>query len=235
MSFYDNFFVERSKITFLGKKMVDFRSKWVFSKIHEYSDNKELSLLEIGPGKGLFADFCNFKKIDYLCLEGNKKAVKELKKRNINARVQIIPPFNIKKRKFNVVYSNQVFEHMSDKKEAKQYVKESKSILSRGGIIVISAPEMEMWKSDFFVGDYTHTFPTSLINTKQILTDNGFSIEYENHYTLIFSGYLISKLISNMTHFLDYFMFFDLLISKKRRFKIKSILLPSFFVIARKK
>lgn len=214
--------------------MVGFRSKWIFTKIHKHLNKKKVSLLEIGPGKGLFADFCKFKKIDYLGLERNKKAVKELNKRGIEALAQKIPPFNIKKDKFDIVYSNQVFEHMSNKEEAKSYLEESKKILSNGGIVVISAPDIEMWRSDFFAGDYTHTFPTSLISIKQILIDNGFSIEYEDHYTLLFNGYVISKIISNLTHFLDYVMFFDFFINKKRRFKVKSLLLPSFIVIGRK-
>lgn len=231
MAFYDNFFLSnRGKITKIGKLLVSYRNFWFLSLIKRYTFNQKI--LEIGPGRGDFARKCIQSGFNYTAIEINKKMSKQLNSANIHTINSKVPPIKLKTH-FDIIFSNQVFEHMSGVDEAIDYIKSCRNTLADNGILVISCPEITMWQSDFFGSDYTHNNPTSLFNITQILEDNNFNILYSNHYTLVFSGYLLCKLIATIIRMLDKLFILDLLFQNKA-YKIKTVVLPSFVILAKK-
>lgn len=233
MAHYDNFFFsDRARITPIGKMMVDFRNRWFIKLIKGSVRSKKPSLLEIGPGKGYFAKLAIRSNFDYLGLEINKKMTLLLRKEGIDIKNKKTPPFGVGDKKFDVIFANQVFEHMANRAEAIEFVYELKKSLKKNGVVILSCPDVSIWGGDFFAADFTHNYPTSPFNTTQILEDNGFVVTYTTHYSLFFTGHLVSKLISNIAHFLDNILIFDLVFGKRSQ-KIKASTLASFVIIAK--
>lgn len=233
MAHYDNFFFsERASVTPPGRMMINFRNKWFLKLIKNYVKSQNTSILEIGPGKGYFAESAIKSGFDYMGLEVNKRMTSLFQKKGINVKNREVPPFGVGNKKFDVIFANQVFEHMSNRKAAIKFINESKKSLKKDGVIILSCPDVSIWGGDFFAADFTHNHPTSPFNTTQILEDNGFSVVYMTHYSLFFTGYLISKLISNVAHFLDRVLILDILFGKKMQ-KIKASTLASFVIIAK--
>lgn len=235
MSFYDNYFSSKGRMekTKIGALMEIKQINWFINLIKNNIKKENFSLLEIGPGKGKFASiFSGNKKHKYFGLEVNIIAAKKLRKKGFNVITGSYPKFTIKNEKFDVIYSNQVFEHMKNRDEATSYIISSKKMLKKGGLIVISSPEINFWGVTFFAGDYTHSFPTSIHSVKQILMDNDLDIIYSNFYTMFFIGYFFSKLITVLYKIIDFLGITDLIFGIDRSFKIKTVISPSFIIIA---
>lgn len=236
MSYYDNYFEsQRAEATSLGKWIVNWRNEWFVKTIVRYLDRDMgmTSILEIGPGKGDFAD-CVRAKTDwkYTCIEGNTKMAKKLSSRGLKVRHALVPPINLKQR-FDIVYMNQVFEHMPNTTTAFDLIVEIEGLLNTGGLLVISCPEILFWKSDFFAGDYTHSNPTSFHNMSQIIQDSNLKPVLSTHYTLFFQGYFLTKLVSLLIRLADEIFLLDLFFGKKA-YKIKTSILGSSLIIAKK-
>jgi SAM-dependent methyltransferase len=231
MGFYDNYNKNRPKITSFGIRLVNYRNNFFIKIIKHYKKNK-IKLLEIGPGKGYFAKQCIFHEIDYKGIEGCKSLYLELKKKGLKIYHSTVPPIKIKE-KFDIIFMNQVFEHMENNNKAQKLLEGCKSKLNKNGLLIISSPDIIFWKEDFFAGDYTHTKPTSIINVQQILFDNSFKILIKGHYSLWFENFLICSLITSLTRFFYnlglFYLFFG-----KRAYKVKTSLLPSCYFVARK-
>jgi len=154
--------------------------------------------------------------------------------RNIKVMNKFVPPIGID-RSFDVVFLNQVFEHMDSRRQAVQLIQEIYNILNDRGIVVISSPEVIFWGRNFFAGDYSHNNPTSFYSMQQILFDNNFEIKNVTFYTLVFEGYLIAKLLAYFYNFLFSVFAFDLLFGREKGYKIMTALLPSVVLIGQKR
>lgn len=232
MAYYDNFFMSsRSSKTIIGELLIQYRNKKFLQLIKLYNDRKNLRLLEIGPGKGEFARLCIKNSIEYEAIEINKSAANRLRREKINVIQSKAPPLNVEDDHFDIIFSNQVFEHMKDLEEALAFIKQCRKKLKSNGLLIMSCPEISLWKADFFAGDYTHRNPTSWFNIQQILGDNNFEVIHLSFYTLIFSGYNISKIIALLTHIFDWLGILSIIFGQ-RAYKIKTVLLPSFIVVA---
>ncbi|MFW6233300.1 MAG: methyltransferase domain-containing protein, partial [Nanoarchaeota archaeon] len=91
MSFYDNF-TKRDKISRFGKYIILKQNQFYLKLINKYSSSKKVKILEIGSGKGYFAEICKKNKFDYCAIEANYKMYRKLKNNNYNVYNQTIPP-----------------------------------------------------------------------------------------------------------------------------------------------
>jgi SAM-dependent methyltransferase len=230
---YKNFHTGRPGISRVGFWLVNFRNERIlaFFKKNFKSDHK-IKLLEIGPGKGMFAELCIKKGVEYLGIEGEEGMAKELAEKNIRVINRLIPPLSMDE-KFDVIYMNQVFEHMDDLEMAKQLLSDCRKNLNDGGLLCISCLEISFWKEDFFACDYTHNFPTSLKRLEQMFYDFDLKIVNKGHYTLIFNGFLFSFVISFLTR-LAWNLGIIKLFFPKKAYKVKCSMLPSFLIIGKK-
>jgi len=231
MAFYDNYSMNRPESTSLGKKIVNHQNIFFINLIRKYLSEK-IDLLEIGPGKGDFARECIKNKINYVAIEGSINLYKKLVDEGLKVYCGMVPPIKISG-KYNVIFMNQVFEHLDGKKEAQNFLISCRKKLKNKGLLIICSPEISFWKEDFFVGDYTHSNPTSLINVEQIMFDNGFKVLNKGYYTLWFHNTLICIIIAKISRVLYSMGLFSILFGKCS-FKMKSVLLPSFYLICEK-
>ncbi|MFW6025681.1 MAG: class I SAM-dependent methyltransferase [Candidatus Woesearchaeota archaeon] len=222
MAHYDNFLKRDSGISKVGRWMVDRKNEEFLKLISYYHPKKlqKLKILEIGPGKGDMAKKCMEKNLDYTAIEANKTMSNNLKSKGIKVYNKTVPPINIKGN-FDVIFMNQVFEHMENRTEALTLFEECKNYLNEKGLLIISVPDIRYWKEDFFASDYTHSFPLSLYSLRQIYTDFGFEIKYANVRTLIFKGKFFARSIKILTGFLYKLGIFRI-IFKQKAYKIKN-------------
>ncbi|MBS8122405.1 class I SAM-dependent methyltransferase [Candidatus Vampirococcus lugosii] len=233
MGFYDNFSKGKNgSTTKIGKKTVDYRNNFFIKLIKQNIDKKDINILEIGPGKGFFAKKCLENNFNYKAIEGNKIMADNLKKNGIDVINDFVPPINIEQ-KFDVIFMNQVFEHMDNKYKAIELLDSCYERLNNGGIVLTATPDYKIFKEDFFICDYTHSLPTSINSLQQMFFDTGFKVIYKNYYTLFFQGFFLSRLTSYISIFLYNIGFLKLLFWNKS-YKVKTSLLNSILLIGKK-
>ncbi len=76
----------------------------------------------------------------------------------------------------DVVYADQVLEHMSGIDAARQFVAEARRVLKPGGMLFIVVPDYLKERAFFWDVDYTHNFVTTERRVRQLLYDGGFDI-----------------------------------------------------------
>ncbi len=141
-----------------------------------------ISLLEIGPGKGYFAEKAIEREIDYYSIERSEILVEELLRKNINVirgDASIVDENIFKDKKFDAVYLSHVIEHCDTRKEVENLIKKCRGWLKPNGYIMINAPNVLSYKFDFWISDYTHNFVTTPLRVKNLLLDNEFEPLYE--------------------------------------------------------
>lgn len=182
--FYSHF--EQDSATRIGGRLVDILNNRVF-KFAQIPPNG--CVLEIGPGKGQFADLCLKNKITYYAIEPNMKMAEELKKRGAQVIVTTVPPLPPMDRKFDCVIMISVMEHMNTMNEALQTVSQIKGILKSGGKIVIHSPDYINWRHNFYVSDFSHNYVTTRPRLTSLLLSAGFTNIKSTHVSGIFTGF----------------------------------------------
>jgi len=234
MAFYDHFKNSNiASISLIGKKIVAFQNNNFINLIKKISHKNlsQISLLEIGPGKGFFAGKCKEYNIKYFAVEGNKLMAKDLKKNGYIVYNQLVPPIKVDK-KFDVIFMNQVFEHMENRSRAIKLIESCRKHLKNKGVIIISTPDILSWKEDFW-SDYTHNYPTSIEGLTRILYDYNFTVIYKNYYSFFVKGNFLTKIISFLSRLFYGIGIFKLIFGEKA-YKTKVSLLRSCIVIGRK-
>ena len=237
MSFYDHFLKSKtSTVSPLGKRIIDHQNNYFLKLIKKYRRGKlkEMKLLEIGPGKGYFAQSCREKKIDYWAIEGNKLMADQLKKRGFkNIFHALVPPINLRG-KFEIIFMNQLLEHLDSSKEAIFLIKECQKRLKKGGLLIIASPDLPSCGFDFWTHDYTHNYPTSLLRIRQLLLNNDFKILKEDYFSFFIRGFLMTRLLSLLVRICYSLGLLKLLFGLKSD-KIKVCLLASCLTIGQRK
>jgi SAM-dependent methyltransferase len=232
MSYYDNF-LSRDDATFLGNYLIFMRYKLFLKIIKSHFKSKEPKVLEIGPGKGKFAEFCKKNNLRYVGIEANKVIADRLSSKGLEVFVGSVPPIQINK-KFDIIYFDQVLEHMNSKKEAFLLMAECYKKLEDDGLIIIRTPDITYWGSDFYIPDYTHSFPVSKESINQLGIDSGFAIFHLDSKIIFFKFRPLLFLTSLIAKFLFKTGLLRL-ISAKKELKLFSLLMPQITYIGIKK
>ncbi|HPS55390.1 MAG TPA: class I SAM-dependent methyltransferase [Sedimentisphaerales bacterium] len=167
--FYDHY--SQDKSTKLGKwlKTCLARQIFKFAQIEEWS-----SILEIGPGRGDFADICLRKGVDYCAIESNDKMANDLEKKGVKVLRNIVPPIPETGRSFDIVVMSHVMEHMDTMTKALELSREIHKLLNPGGRFVICSPDYINWRHHFFYNDFSHNYVTTLKRLRGLLISAGF-------------------------------------------------------------
>lgn len=238
MSFYDHFTQDEKMPTKVGRGLVRFQNKRIFNILNELTGQKTINVLEIGPGRGIFAEVCINKKIEYTAIEVNPTLANNLSKKGFSVINSKAPPIPIISNKFDIIYMNQVFEHMNSIEMAQKMIEECYRLLKKGGILCIISPDYLMWKEEFFNGDYTHNYVTTTRRLKEIYYDNGLRVVYINYVAGPFFGDMMTYLLSTINRLLIrpkliHSITFGL-ISKERVYKVRTTLFRSFMIVGTK-
>jgi len=173
MPFYDNFAMKDP--TSFGVGIASLESKKLLNMILKHKPDST-SILEAGPGRGLFSIYCLQKKIDYTCIDVSRRllvSLEEVKKKVCG----LVPPYPFSENSFDIVYAANLLEHMVDFHAAFQFVDEMRRVAKPGGIICQRVPNAMAWGPHFWNGDYTHSFFTTPRTVSQVYMDAGLKIE----------------------------------------------------------
>jgi SAM-dependent methyltransferase len=134
------------------------------------------SMLEIGPGRGSLALLAVSKGWRYRAMEASEILVDHLRSQGLEVIPGWAPPILADSASADVVYADQVLEHMSGIDAARQFVAEAARVLKPGGTLFVVVPDYLKERAFFWDVDYTHNFVTTERRVKQLLYDGGFEI-----------------------------------------------------------
>jgi SAM-dependent methyltransferase len=133
-------------------------------------------LLEIGPGHGGIARAARAEGWTWFGVEPSPALAASLRADRFQVVRAWTPPFPVGDERVDVVYADQVLEHMNGAPEARAFVAEMRRVLRPGGVALIVVPDYEKEGRFFWDIDYTHNFVTTERRMRQLLYDGGFSV-----------------------------------------------------------
>lgn len=148
---------------------------------------KARDVLEIGIGEGSFSRAAQQRKWNYTGIDRNADMARNAGGENVFCAE--VPPFpmQIVQKRFDLIYAAFVLEHMDGGKAACEFMKESAAHLADDGSLVLLVPDALSLKMEFWSVDYTHSFPTTERNVKQIAADCGLACLKTVRYRCFFS------------------------------------------------
>lgn len=176
-----NIFLNNSHTSWQEKLLIHFNQNVIEYALKDFDNGKKktIDVLELGVGKGYFAQACrlynekNTKKIKYHAFDRNIDMLKNLSK--IDPQIEThrgeLPGLSIKNKKYDIVYCAFVVEHLKNGLEAYELINNIKKHLNDGGLIVFFTPNALSQRFEFYNIDYTHTFPTTSRNVTMAFND----------------------------------------------------------------
>lgn len=137
--------------------------------------------LEIGPGRGTLAEAARQAGWRYRAVEASAVLAAELRQKGLDVIEAWAPPIPLPDRSQDVVYADQVLEHMPGIEQARAFVAEAWRVLRPAGLFFIVVPDYLKERAFFWDVDYTHNFVTTERRIRQLLYDGGFIIETVVH------------------------------------------------------
>lgn len=133
-------------------------------------------LLEIGPGHGSLARAAVAAGWRYRGIEASGVLADALRQEGLDVTLAWTPPIPSADASANVVYADQVLEHMSGIDAAREFVSEARRILRPQGVFFVVVPDYLKERGFFWDIDYTHNFITTERRVRQLLYDGGFDV-----------------------------------------------------------
>ena len=134
------------------------------------------AMYEIGPGHGTLAEQAVQAGWRYTAIEASPILVDVLKKKGLAVIESWTPPIPVGDAAADVIYADQVLEHMSGINDARHFTAEAFRALRPGGIFFVVVPDYLKERTFFWDVDYTHNFVTTERRIRQLFNDNGFDI-----------------------------------------------------------
>jgi SAM-dependent methyltransferase len=132
--------------------------------------------LEVGPGQGAIAELARAAGYRYRAVEPSPVLAGGLRERGFDVEQAFTPPLPAADLSQDVVYADQVLEHMSGIDAARAWVAEALRVLRPGGLLFVVVPDYLKERGFFWDIDYTHNFITTERRMRQLLYDGGFEI-----------------------------------------------------------
>jgi SAM-dependent methyltransferase len=132
--------------------------------------------LEIGPGQGAIASLADEAGYRYRAVEPSPQLAAALRARGLTVDEAFTPPFPGRDASVDIVYGDQVLEHMSGIDAARAWVAEALRVLRPGGLLFVVVPDYLKERGFFWDIDYTHNFITTERRVRQLLYDGGFDV-----------------------------------------------------------
>ncbi len=158
--------------TEIGMKLV----RAAAAKIFKFAQaHKAGSILEIGPGRGAFADLCLEHDIEYLAIEANETMARALEEKDARVIRATVPPLPSVDKDFDVAVMVNVMEHLNGMRDALDVTSQVFKVLRPGGKFVVCSPDYLNWRRNFFNCDFSHNYVTTRRRLEQLLLNAGFS------------------------------------------------------------
>lgn len=141
--------------------------------LHRFADPRG-QMFEIGPGHGSLAEQAVAAGWDYTAVEASPILVDVLKAKGLRVIEAWTPPMPMADASADVVYADQVLEHMSGIDAARAFTAEALRCLRPGGLFFVVVPDYLKEREFFWDVDYTHNFVTTERRVRQLFNDSGF-------------------------------------------------------------
>ena len=133
-------------------------------------------MVEIGPGHGTLCKLAIDSGWTYRAIEASGILAEKLRSNGISVTEAWVPPFPEANESCDVIYADQVLEHMSGINDARLFVSEALRVLRPNGVLFVVVPDYLKERTFFWDVDYTHNFVTTERRVRQLLYDGGFEI-----------------------------------------------------------
>jgi SAM-dependent methyltransferase len=130
-------------------------------------------LLEVGPGRGVFADVCAAAGLEYTALDINRRLLAAVALRGHNGLLAQAPRLAVADAAFDIAFAAHVIEHSPTYPDALGLVAEMRRVVAPGGVVALVAPDYLALREDFWNCDYSHSFVTTRRRLRQIMRDGG--------------------------------------------------------------
>jgi len=117
----------------------------------------------------------------YRAVEASPVLIEELRRKGLEVVEAWAPPIPMPDASHDVVYADQVLEHMPGIDRARELVAEARRVLRPGGALFVVVPDYLKERTFFWDVDYTHNFVTTERRVRQLLHDGGFTIAQVVH------------------------------------------------------
>ena len=174
-TFYRDFSERQKTVTGFGKARRDRTERSRLGLVMRYA-RPPGDMLEIGPGKGSLALAAVEAGWRYRALEASPILIAELRAKGLEVIEGWAPPMRAADASCDVVYADQVLEHMNGIEAARLFVAEAYRVLRPGGVLFVVVPDYLAERGFFWDIDYTHNFVTTERRVRQLLYDGGFDI-----------------------------------------------------------
>jgi SAM-dependent methyltransferase len=172
-TFYKTF--SEKKLTSYGSSRRGRIEQHRLALLHRYKTAPG-EMVEVGPGHGTLADQAVQAGWAYTAIEASPILIEFLRKKGLRVIESWAPPIPVPDAGTDVVYADQVLEHMSGIDAARQFTAEALRALKPGGILFVVVPDYLKERTFFWDVDYTHNFVTTERRVKQLFNDGGFEI-----------------------------------------------------------
>jgi SAM-dependent methyltransferase len=133
-------------------------------------------LVEVGPGHGTLAEQAVAAGWRYTAIEASRILIDVLKGKGLRVIESWAPPIPVPDDSTDVVYADQVLEHMNGIEQARLFTAEALRALRPGGVFFVVVPDYLKERSFFWDVDYTHNFVTTERRVRQLFHDGGFEV-----------------------------------------------------------
>jgi SAM-dependent methyltransferase len=175
-TFYRDFSDRQKTVTAFGRARRDRTERSRLGLLMQYAKPPG-EMLEIGPGKGSLAHAAIEAGWRYRAMEASPILIDELRADGLEIIEGWAPPILAADRSCDVVYADQVLEHMSGIDAARAFTGEALRVLKPGGVLFVVVPDYLKERTFFWDVDYTHNFVTTERRVRQLFYDGGFTIE----------------------------------------------------------
>ncbi|MFI3264969.1 MAG: class I SAM-dependent methyltransferase [Rikenellaceae bacterium] len=147
-----------SKLATAERVSTELSDNFVFQRsilaYHEAAKRISGRVLEIGTGSGYGIEIIAPYATHYTTIDKHRPQSNVIEGENVEFREATVPPLPFADEEFDCVISFQVIEHIKDDK---QFVAEVKRVLKKGGLFIVSTPNitMSLTRNPWHVREYT--------------------------------------------------------------------------------
>ena len=198
------------------KKKLSYEIKLINNILKK--DPKSIDILEFGAGWGYWSKYMQEKGFNISAFEISENRINFMKKNNI----KVISKLNNSKDKFDLIYSEETFEHISNPRETLMTMSK---LLKDNGFILLRFPSNYLFKSKLTnnyrpKSDCAHPLEhINLFNKKSFK----FMLKNTDLETIIFKSKINFSLIQVLKDFKNFFYFDNILLKKNHNLSRKSI------------
>jgi SAM-dependent methyltransferase len=133
-------------------------------------------VLEVGSGRGEFAEIVRAEGFGYIGIEPSTTMRKELVDRGFEILSRPVPAINLTDESVDLVYSNALIEHLENYSAAVGFFGEARRVLRKGGVMASVVPNYDTCGMIFFSQDYQHNFVTNRGRLDHLCRDTGLEV-----------------------------------------------------------